>query len=70
VHIIGRPNLAGTVAENASQMYSQNIMNFILHFWDREKKEFIIDTNDEIMKNALVTHNGTLVSPVIRKDPV
>ncbi len=58
VRIIGFPNLAGRVPVHASQMYSSNVGNLIMEFWDKEKKMFVLDTEDEIIKGCLVTHDG------------
>ncbi|MFO7760222.1 MAG: Re/Si-specific NAD(P)(+) transhydrogenase subunit alpha [Desulfobia sp.] len=62
VKIIGYGNLPGRVAVHASQMYSANLTNFISHFWDREKKTFKLDPEDDIFKGCLITHNGQIYS--------
>lgn len=62
VNIIGLGNLPGRVAATASQMYSSNLGNFIAHFWDREGKTFNLNLDDDIMKGALITHNGEIFS--------
>jgi NAD(P) transhydrogenase subunit alpha len=66
VKIIGIENLPGTVAINASQMYSSNILNLIKHFWDGENKTFKLDLEDEIMKGCLITHDGEIVNETIK----
>ncbi len=66
VKVVGLGNLPGRVAMTASQMYSSNLGNFIDHFWDREKKNFHLDLEDEIIKGALITHNGTLFSEMYK----
>ncbi len=67
VRIIGLGNLPGRVAVHASQMYSSNLYNFIEHFWDKKEKTFVMRMEDEILKGALVTHNGAVVNESLRK---
>ncbi len=66
VKVVGLGNLPGRVAMTASQMYSSNLGNFVDHFWDREKKNFQLDLEDEIIKGALITHNGILFSEMYK----
>lgn len=66
VRVIGFSNLPGRFAEAASQMYSSNIGNFVEHFWDKEQKTFHLNRNDEIMKGALITHEGEIVSEMYK----
>src|SRR5437773_5236600 len=40
VKVLGYRNLAGRVPRAASDMYSNNLVNLVDHFWDREKKAF------------------------------
>ncbi|MEJ2033364.1 MAG: Re/Si-specific NAD(P)(+) transhydrogenase subunit alpha [Deltaproteobacteria bacterium] len=62
VKIIGLGNLPGEVAVTASQMYSSNLGNFIDHFWDKEEKVFRLKLEDDLIKGALVTHDGEIFS--------
>lgn len=62
VSIIGLGNLPGEVAIHASQMYSANITNYVMHFWDKEEKIFNLDLEDEIIKGCLMTHEGQIFS--------
>lgn len=62
VNVIGLANLPGRVAATASQMYSSNLGNFLDHFWDKEAKIFNLDLDDELIKGALMTHNGEIFS--------
>lgn len=66
VHVIGAENLPGHVAIHASQMYSSNVFNLLSHFWDKEKKELILDLEDEIIKGCLVTHGGEIFSEALK----
>jgi NAD(P) transhydrogenase subunit alpha len=67
ITILGPENIAGTIPITASQMYSNNVVNFIEHFWDAEKKEFNLDLEDEIIKSALITHDKKIVNDTIKK---
>ncbi|CAK8723483.1 MAG: NAD(P) transhydrogenase subunit alpha [Candidatus Electronema aureum] len=66
VRVIGFGNLPGRVAETASQMYSSNLGNFVEHFWDKNAKTFHLNRNDEIIKGALITHDGEVVSEMYK----
>ena len=67
VRIIGLDNLPGRVAVHASQMYSNNLVNFLTHFWDDEAKCMRLDRDDEIMAGALITCGGQIVSEMLNK---
>jgi NAD(P) transhydrogenase subunit alpha len=62
VKIVGYANLPGLVPLTASQMYSSNLGNFIDHFWDKEGKFFNLNLEDDLIKGALITHDGELFS--------
>ncbi len=62
VHVIGLANLPGRVASTASQMFSANLGNFVDHFWDKENKSFVLKLEDDIIKGALITHDGQIFS--------
>jgi H+-translocating NAD(P) transhydrogenase subunit alpha len=66
VQVIGFSNLPSRFAETASQMYSSNLGNFIEHFWDKKAKGFNLNRNDEIIKGALITHDGEIVSEMYK----
>ena len=66
VKVIGLGNLPGKVALTASQMYSSNLGNFIAHFWNKESNSFHLNLDDEIIKGALVTHDGALFSEMYK----
>lgn len=67
VAVLGLGNLPGRVPEHASQMYANNLVNLVDHFWDQENKTFSLQRDDEIIQGCLVTHNGAIVHPTIRK---
>jgi H+-translocating NAD(P) transhydrogenase subunit alpha len=66
VRVVGLGNLPGRVALTASQMYSANLGNFVAHFWDKETAAFRSELDDEIIKGALVTHDGALFSEMYK----
>jgi len=59
VIIDGTVNLAGTMSVHASQLYAKNVSAFILHGYDKEKKEFNLE--DEIVSGSMFTYNGEIV---------
>ena len=67
VTLVGQTNLAGTVPMHASQMYASNVANFVEHFWSKERKAFDLNREDEIMKGALVTHDGAVVHNLVKE---
>ena len=66
VKVIGLANMPGRVADNASQMYSANVHNLVLEYWNSETKAFDLDMEDEIIKGCVITHNGALVNEMIK----
>lgn len=66
VRLVGLRNLPGRVATHASQMYSNNLYNFLAHFWDKEKGTFPLNPENEIIKGCLITHDGAIVNETIR----
>ncbi len=67
VRIIGMGNLPGNVSVNASEMYSNNLTNFVEEFWDEEKKELVIDRENEIIQGSLLTHQGEIVHETVKE---
>jgi len=66
VTIVGWPELQRQVPVPASQMFSSNLYNFLEHFWDKEAKNFVLNREDEIIQDCLITHEGEIVNPVIK----
>ncbi|MCP4641779.1 MAG: Re/Si-specific NAD(P)(+) transhydrogenase subunit alpha [bacterium] len=67
VKIVGLTNLEGRVPVHASQMYSANLDNLLLHFWDEEAKTLKLDLDDEIMDGCLIVHEGGIRNEMIKK---
>lgn len=66
VKVIGLANMPGRVALNASEMYSANLHNLVLEFWDKEAKAFNLDMEDDILQGCIITHEGELVNEMIK----
>jgi len=65
VQIVGPVNLAGSLAYNASEMYSRNLLNFLkpaLH-----EGALAIDWNDEVFAQSCVTHLGEIRHEATRR---
>tara|TARA_B100000029_G_scaffold507167_1_gene591271 strand:- start:486 stop:1625 length:1140 start_codon:yes stop_codon:yes gene_type:complete len=65
VIIDGTINLAGTMSVHASQLYAKNVSAFILHGYDKDKKEFNLE--DEIVSGSMFAHNGQIVDDRTKK---
>ncbi len=66
VTIIGNGNWANFVARDASQMYSSNLYNLLEEFWDKEKKEFNLNLEDEILQGCVITNQGEIINERIK----
>lgn len=66
VKIIGLANMPGRVALNASDMYSNNLHNLLLEFWDKENKTFDLNMEDDILQGCVITTGGELVNQMIK----
>lgn len=67
VKIIGLGNLPSHVCVHASQMYSSNLVNLLETYWDKDKKTFDFNPENEILKGCLITHKGAIINEVIQK---
>jgi NAD(P) transhydrogenase subunit alpha len=56
VKIIAPLNLPSTMPLHASTLYSRNLASFVLAFW--KNAAFHLDWNDDILRGAVVTHDG------------
>ncbi|TWU27010.1 NAD(P) transhydrogenase subunit alpha part 1 [Novipirellula galeiformis] len=66
VKVIGQGNLPSQVSRNASEMYSNNLVNLIEEFWDVDNKQMVLDPEDEIIRLAVITRAGEIVNETIR----
>jgi len=65
IKILGYGNVAGRLAEDASQLFAKNLLNFITPLVDPESKKLAIDWEDEIVVGTLVTRDGKVVHPML-----
>jgi len=65
VTIFGVINLASTVPYHASQMYSKNLTNFLLHMVKDGKLQ--LNLEDEITRSTMITQGGEIVNPRVRE---
>jgi NAD(P) transhydrogenase subunit alpha len=61
VTILGPVNLPSAMAWQASQLYSRNVLAFLLHVYDRKARKLSFDLTDEIVKGCLVAHAGEVL---------
>ncbi|MEC7994619.1 MAG: Re/Si-specific NAD(P)(+) transhydrogenase subunit alpha [Pseudomonadota bacterium] len=66
VKVVGQGNLPGEVARNASEMYSNNLLNLLQEFWDEEAKTLNLDTEDDIVQSCVITRDGAVVNETIK----
>jgi NAD(P) transhydrogenase subunit alpha len=66
VTIIGLENVACSVANHASQMYANNIVQLLKLIVDKEGK-LKLDTSDEIVAAMLITKDGQIVHPGVKQ---
>jgi len=60
VKIIGARNMAGTMAADASALFSRNLFNFLSAFWDKDKGAPVLD--EEIGDAVRLTKDGKIVN--------
>jgi NAD(P) transhydrogenase subunit alpha len=76
VTILGPTNLPATVPYHASQMYARNVLTLVQHLVRRRvgadgkasgPAQLLIDRDDEITREILVTCDGAVVHPRVRE---
>ena len=65
VTILGPTNLPSEAPYHASQMFSKNIVTFVLHLI--KDGELHLDMNDEITCDTLMTRDGEVVNSRVRE---
>ena len=55
VKIIGYDNFPSRIARDASKLYAKNLYNFVELITNKEEKKIHIDSEDEIIKAALLS---------------
>ncbi|MHB8974557.1 MAG: Re/Si-specific NAD(P)(+) transhydrogenase subunit alpha [Pirellulaceae bacterium] len=66
VKIVGPLNLPSEMPRDASTLYSRNLATFVLAFWKDKEKTFNLDLQDDILKGAVVTHQGQVMHEASR----
>ena len=54
IKVIGVKNLMNRLPLTASNLYAKNLFSFIRNLYSKEKKEFIINLEDEIIAKSLI----------------
>ena len=54
IKVIGIKNLMNSLPLTASSLYSKNLFSFIRHLYSKEKKDFNINLEDEIIEKSLI----------------
>ncbi len=70
VTIVGPSNPPALVPYHASQMYSKNIITFLLHLLGKDgatQAALAVNPEDEITRETLLTRDGAVVHPKIRE---
>jgi NAD(P) transhydrogenase subunit alpha len=66
VKIAGPLNLASSLAYHASQLYAKNMLALLNHLLDDEGNPRF-DFEDEITLNTTITHQGKIISPMLKE---
>ena len=66
VKIVGQSNLPGEVANNASQMYSNNLTNLLQEFWNEESGALELVPEDDIVMSCVITRSGKVVNEALQ----
>src|SRR5919204_648222 len=56
-------NIPSAMAFQASQLYSRNVLNFLMHLYDKKAGKLSLDPADEIVKSCLIAHAGEVLQP-------
>jgi NAD(P) transhydrogenase subunit alpha len=67
IHIIGYIDLPSRLAPTASVLYGNNLAYLLDDLGGAAN--FHIDLNDEVVRNSLIVHEGTIVWPPPKKEP-
>ena len=62
VIVVGAKNITSTISQDASSLFSKNILNFVNILIDAETKNLEIDWEDEIIKGILITKDKKIMN--------
>ena len=54
VKIMGETNILNKLPVSASNLYSKNVLNFVLNLYDKENKKVNINLEDEIIEKTII----------------
>ena len=54
VKIMGERNILNKLPISASNLYAKNLFSFVRNLYSKEKKQFVVNLEDEIIKNTLL----------------
>jgi NAD(P) transhydrogenase subunit alpha len=63
VLIVGYTDLASRMAAQTSELYATTIYNLLEDVWDNEKKDIVLDLEDEVHRGCVVLKEGELLWP-------
>ena len=66
VKVIGLGNLPSAVCRHASDMYSSNLVNLLLEFWDTQSGILNLNPKDEIAAGCVLSRDGEIVHNTIK----
>jgi NAD(P) transhydrogenase subunit alpha len=66
VTLVGISNLPSLMPVHASQMYSRNVANLLLHLAGKEKEGLKLELEDPITSATMVTHAGAITHPALK----
>ena len=67
VSIYGKTNITSSVSQDASSLYSKNLLNFFNLLVNEDSKQVDIDWDDEIIVNTLITKDGNIIKEEFNK---
>jgi NAD(P) transhydrogenase subunit alpha len=63
---MGFTNLPARLAIDSSNLYARNLFNFVSLIVDGKTGALSLDWNDEIVREAGLTRDGTIVHPTLK----
>ena len=66
VKIIGHASFVSRIAADASELYARNILSFITPLIDVKSGKLTINTEDQIVRDTMLTHSGKIVHPTLK----
>lgn len=66
VKVVGPVNLPSQLSQHASQLYAKNMMGLLNLLIDEEEGKADFNFEDEIILNTTITHQGEIISPMLK----